>query len=65
MSKEEITKEQRVLDYVRTNGSISRAGCERLLGVTEVQARRILQKMVEQGQLRATGQYKNTRYVLR
>jgi ATP-dependent DNA helicase RecG len=56
--------EERILAYVRDHGSINRGECQRLLGVTEIRARYLLQKMRKAGLLRIVGLRKGARYVL-
>jgi len=58
------TDEKKILAYVRQHGSIKRADCQRLLGVTEIQARYILRRIRERGLLRLEGSRKGARYVL-
>ena len=49
---------------VRENGSITRAQCKQLIGLTEVQARYLLQKMRKGGFLRLVESGRGARYVL-
>jgi predicted HTH transcriptional regulator len=39
------TDEEKILAYVSEHGSIKRAECQKLLGITELRARYILQRM--------------------
>ena len=58
------TDEEKILAYVRKHSFIKRLDCRRLLGVTDNQARYILQKMRKQGLLRIEGGQKGARYML-
>ena len=58
------TAEEKILDYVRENSSITRAQCKQLIGLTEVQARYLLQKMRKGGFLRLVESGRGARYVL-
>lgn len=58
------TAEEKILDYVRENGSITRAQCKQLIGLTEVQAKYLLQKMRKGGFLRLVESGRGARYVL-
>ena len=58
------TDEEKVLAYVGRHGFIKRADCQRLLGITELQARYVLRKIRERGLLRLEGTRKGARYVL-
>ena len=57
------TDEEKVLAYVQERGFIKRADCQRLLGVSAIQARYTLQKMRERGLLRIEGSRKGARYL--
>ena len=59
-----MTIEEKVLAYVRQHGSIKRAECEELLGISKDQARHLLGKMRQRGILRSEGERKATRYYL-
>ena len=56
------TDEEKILTYVREHGSIKRAECQHLLGITRDQARYLLGKMWKRGILRREGEGKGTRY---
>jgi hypothetical protein len=56
--------EAQICAYLRKHDSISRAQCERLLGVSRTQAKLRLQKMRDRGILRLEGTGNNIRYVL-
>jgi len=58
------TDEEKVVAHVREQGFIKRSDCQRLLGLTDIQARYILQKMRTQGILRLEGSRKSAKYVL-
>lgn len=58
------TAEDKILAYVRERGFIKRADCQRLLSVTEIQARYTLRKMRELGLLQIEGSRRGARYVL-
>ena len=61
----EITeKEKKVIQHIRQKGFIKRSECQRLLGVSQVQARYILKKMRDRGMLRLEGSRKDARYLL-
>jgi predicted HTH transcriptional regulator len=55
--------EKKILTYVRERGFIKRADCQRLLGISTIQARYVLQKMREKGLLQLQGSRKGARYV--
>jgi ATP-dependent DNA helicase RecG len=57
------TDEERILTYVREQGFIKRADCQRLLGISAIQARYVLQKMREKGLLQLQGSRKGARYL--
>jgi ATP-dependent DNA helicase RecG len=57
-------QEARVLAYVQARESITNRECQRVCGLTRHQARHLLTRLVEAGQLKQTGQGKGTRYVL-
>jgi ATP-dependent DNA helicase RecG len=57
------TDEEKILAYVQEQGFIKRADCQRLLGVTAIQARHVLQKMRARGLLRLEGSRKGARYL--
>lgn len=57
------SEEEQVLAYVRKRGFIKRADCQRLLGISAIQARYLLQKMREKGLLRLQGSRKGAQYV--
>ncbi len=59
-----MTDEEKVLAYVRQHGSIKRAECQELLGISKDQARHLLGKMRQRGLLRSEGERKATRYYL-
>jgi ATP-dependent DNA helicase RecG len=58
-----LTNEEKVLAYIRENGSISRSECQKLLNVTTIQARYILQKMRNKGLLKLVGSRRGSRYI--
>jgi len=58
------TDEEKILGWVREKGSIKRAECQQLLGVSPVQARHKLQQLRKAGRLKLQGQRKGARYVL-
>jgi ATP-dependent DNA helicase RecG len=55
--------EKKILAYVQERGFIKRADCQRLLGISAIQARYVLQKMREKGLLQLQGSRKGARYV--
>lgn len=55
---------QRVLDYVRENGSITRPEAEELLGISASTASRLIRKMVKTGLILQDGRARNSRYIL-
>ncbi len=63
VSSQVQTDEEQILAYVRAQGFIKRADCQRLLGVSAIQARYVLQKMREKGLLQLQGIRKGARYV--
>ena len=58
------TDEEKILAYVRKHGSIKRAECQKLLGITELRARYILQKMRNNNLLKLKGTRKGSVYHL-
>jgi predicted HTH transcriptional regulator len=58
------TDEEKILAYVRKNGSIKRAECQVLLGVTELRARYVLQRMRNNDLLKLKGTRKGSVYHL-
>jgi ATP-dependent DNA helicase RecG len=56
------TPEQRILEYVCENGSISRRQAQELLGVSQTAASVALRKLTESGELRREGGSRNLRY---
>jgi len=58
------SNEEKILAYIRENGSISRSECQKLLNITAVQSRYILQKMRKKGLLILKGSRKVSRYTL-
>jgi ATP-dependent DNA helicase RecG len=56
------TPAQRVLDYVRENGSINRRQTQEILGVSQTTSGIILRKLTESGELRKNGGSRNVRY---
>lgn len=61
---ESIRCEQMVLQYVEEKGSIRNAECQQLCGVSPRQARYLLSKLVEAGELEKRGRKRGTHYVL-
>jgi len=59
---ETITPEDKVMQYVRENGSINRKQSENLLALSQTAAGKILRKLVEQGELTREGHSRNVRY---
>ena len=57
-----ITPEDKVMQYVRENGSINRKQSEYLLALSHTAAGKILRKLVEQGELSREGHSRNIRY---
>jgi ATP-dependent DNA helicase RecG len=57
-------EEKKVIQYIRQKGFIKRSDCQRLLGVSQLQARYILKKMRDRGMLRLEGSRKDARYLL-
>lgn len=60
----ENTDEQRVLDYIKVNNSISRKQAEVLLKVGQTMAGRVLKEMVNRHLLKTEGKAVNTKYFL-
>jgi ATP-dependent DNA helicase RecG len=56
--------EAKILRWVQDKGFIKRADCQRLLGLSPVQARHRLQLMRKKGLLKMEGERKGSRYVL-
>ncbi|MDR0446059.1 MAG: putative DNA binding domain-containing protein [Oscillospiraceae bacterium] len=56
------TPEQRISEYMRENGSISRKQAQELLGVSQTTAGVVLRKLTESGDLRRDGGSRNLRY---
>ncbi|MCL1802641.1 MAG: AAA family ATPase [Eubacteriaceae bacterium] len=57
-----ITPEDRIMQYVRDNGSINRKQAENLLALSQTAAGKILRNLVEQGELTREGHSRNVRY---
>ena len=55
---------QRVLEYIREHGSITRPETEELLGISASTASRLIRKMVKTGLLLQNGRARNSRYIL-
>lgn len=55
---------QRVLSYIRANGSITNRECRRLLGIRYDEAIALFNAMVSSGELVRIGKTASTRYVL-
>ena len=62
-AQEPEDKEQKVLDYVRENGAITRPETEKLLEVSASAASRLLKEMIESNRLCRQGKARNIRYV--
>jgi ATP-dependent DNA helicase RecG len=58
------TAEDKILEYVRKNGSISNAECRELLGVESSRAWYLLKNLCQQGTLKRQGNKRWSRYVL-
>ena len=56
--------EQKIQSYIKANGSITRKEAEDIAGLKQASAGRLLSKMVQDKLITATGQGKNTRYVM-
>lgn len=56
--------ESRIYEYLKVNSSINRKEVERLLGVGQTMAGRILKGMVTEGTLKTKGKAANTRYYI-
>ena len=61
---DEAQRERMVLDYVKTYGSITRGTAATLCQVNPRQARSLLKKLVDRGELQLIGERRNARYVL-
>ncbi|MCL2027606.1 MAG: putative DNA binding domain-containing protein [Bacteroidales bacterium] len=57
-------RQQKIVDYVRENGSISNAVCQKLLNISRPTAARDLQKMVSQNLLKQRGLNRGAIYTL-
>jgi ATP-dependent DNA helicase RecG len=57
--------EEKIMRYVRKNGSINRKQAEHLLGVSQTAAGVVLRKLVAQGELAREGYSRNVRYFVR
>lgn len=55
---------QRILEYIREHGSITRPETEELLGISASTASRLIRKMVKTGLLLQNGRARNSRYIL-
>jgi ATP-dependent DNA helicase RecG len=58
------TRDQVVLEYLTMNGSITRKDVQRLLGIGQTAAGRILKDMVKRNLIKSVGFSRNTKYVL-
>jgi Uri superfamily endonuclease len=58
------TMEEKVLEYIRKHGSLSRIKCRALLGLSDIQTKYFLQKMNKARQLRLVGRGRGAKYVL-
>lgn len=56
--------EQRVLEFVKKHGTITRPEAETLLGVSESTSTRLIRKMVKAGELTVQGKARNSKYTL-
>lgn len=56
------TSEERVLDFINTNGHIVRSDVDKLLDVSQATANRILKRMVSEGMLYQEGNGRKTKY---
>lgn len=56
------SKEERILSFLASRGSIARSDAQKLLGVSQATANRILKQMVADGLLCQEGSARNTRY---
>ena len=61
---ESDSNEQRVLAYVREQGTITRPEAEELLGISASTASRLIRKMVKAGLLLQDGRARSSRYIL-
>lgn len=58
------SEEQKIIDFVKENGEITRTTVETQFGISTSSASRILRKMVEKGQLARHGRGRNSKYIL-
>lgn len=58
-----LTAEERILGYVDKNGYIIRNDVDKLLGVSQSTANRILKRMVNGGLILQDGNGRNTKYM--
>lgn len=58
-------EEIKLVQTIRTKGSVSRKDVEVLLGIGQTSAGRLLKEMIQKGLLMTDGQGKNTRYILK
>jgi len=65
MEKPLQTEEEKILEYVRENGSISNSECRKLLHIDLQRASYLLKKLHAQGLLERKGERRWSRYVLR
>jgi ATP-dependent DNA helicase RecG len=57
-----LSNEEKILTYVKAHGSINRAECQQLLGISKDKAHHLLGKMYKRGLLFKKGERKDTRY---
>lgn len=58
------SNESRVLEFARSNGAVTRADVEKMLGISASTASRLLKCMAEERGLLQRGRTRSTRYVL-
>ncbi len=63
--RESRTDEDRILAYIRENGSMTNAQCRGLLGIEEYQAYYLLKKLCDSDRLKPRGSGKGRRYVIK
>jgi tetratricopeptide (TPR) repeat protein len=58
------SRQERILEYVRTRGGIKSEQCAELIGISKEQAIRCLNALIEKGILSRQGRARNTSYVI-
>jgi ATP-dependent DNA helicase RecG len=63
-ARKELAPEEKIMQFVRENGYISRKQAEAVLGVSQTAAGVVLRNLTEKGELKRQGHSRNIKYVL-